>query len=355
MKTDVLNAHTKYTILKHALKENNVSETCKLFGISRTTFYNWNRAYQKKGMSGLEMKGPQKPKMPNKVKKEVEQEILSFVAKYPEDGPKRIYYELRAEGHEIGESGIYNVLKRHDLTKKSQRIDYSTNKALHEKNNRKVKKREADFEHIREAYPGYLVLQRIDFMGSYHGIGKIYQYSLYDTTSKWGLVKLYNKKQDIDVWHYFELKLAYLMKTFNLNIENLMTERSKTFVPFFVKGNKFKEIIEHFQIKHMFITPDNHTVLDEMKEFNQYLIAEFYNEITTNSHLDSFLKVEQELIRFLRIYNFSRVISNGDNAGKTPAEVVLERASQNNVDLDTLPLWILALLKSARRGDENEK
>ena len=84
---------------------------------------------------------------------------------------------------------------------------------------------------------------------------KIYQYSLYDTYSKCGVVKIYNKKQDINIWYYFELKLVYLMKTFNLNIENLLTEKTKEFVPYFVKGDKYKEIIENSHINHRFIAP----------------------------------------------------------------------------------------------------
>jgi len=39
VKTETYNAYTKSIILKHALKENNVSKTCALFEISRATFY----------------------------------------------------------------------------------------------------------------------------------------------------------------------------------------------------------------------------------------------------------------------------------------------------------------------------
>lgn len=125
MKTEGFNAHSKHMILKHASKVNNVSYTCKLFGISRATFYNWHRAYEKYGFSGLENKEPKKPNMPNKVDENLEHDILAYVEKFPADGPKRIYYEFKALGFNIGESGIYNVLKRNNLSKKAQRIAYS--------------------------------------------------------------------------------------------------------------------------------------------------------------------------------------------------------------------------------------
>ncbi|MBS4539413.1 helix-turn-helix domain-containing protein [Clostridium sp. D2Q-11] len=353
MKAGVFNAHTKYIILKHALKEKNVTHTCKLFGISRMTYYKWKRAYQKNGMMGLEIKEPQKPQMPNKVDEVIEQEILLYVARHPEDGPKRIYYELMAEGFEIGESGIYNVLRRYKLSRKEQRMDYSENKDMQIKSRRKHRESTICFDRMKEIYPGFLVTQRIDFMGTFDRIGKIYQYSFYDTTSKWVVVKLYNKKQDIDIWNFFELKLVYLLKTFNLSIKNLVSERTKIFFPYFVKGNKYKEIIEDLNINHYFVSSEKDTLWNDMKVFNEYLMNEFYNKITKNSALDSFFKVERELNKFVRNYNFTSVISNGKNAGKTPAEVVLKRAAENNADLDTLPLWIQALLNVSRGGDKD--
>jgi transposase len=354
VKVEGFNAHNKYVILKHALKENNVYYTCELFGISRTTYYNWNRNYEKYGMVGLEVKEPKKPKMPNKVNREIEHEILSHVQRFPTDGPKITYYDLRSEGFDIGESGIYNVLKRYKLSTKAQRIQYSKSKGIDVIKRQKDKKLDPFFERTKESYPGYVVIQRIDFLGTFDGVGKIYQYSLYDTFSKFGVVKLYNKKQDINIWYYFELKLLYLMKTFNLNIENLLTAKTKEFIPYFIKGDKYKEITVNSNINHRFISLEKNTILDGMRDFNELLIKEFYNEIGTDKNLNSFIKFERALNKFLRHYNFSRVISSGCNAGKVPAKVILDRAVQNNVDLDTLPLWLLALLSPLKEGDKVE-
>jgi len=354
MKVEVFNAHTKYMILKHALKKNNVSQTCELFGISRTTYYNWNRSYEKHGMMGLTMKEPQKPIMPNKVSRTIEYEILSHVQRFPKDGPKRIYYELSTEGFNIGESGIYNVLKRYNLSTKIKRIEYSKSKGPFACGKQKSKNSTLCFDHPKESYPGYVVIQRMNFLGTFDGIGKIYQYSIYDTYSKWGVVKLYNKKQDINIWQHFELNLSYLMKTLNLNIKNLITENTKEFIPYFVNNNKLDEILENYHINHKFISPEKNTILDTMSDFNELLVKEFYNKIRTDKTLDSFIKVERAIHKFLRNYNLSRVITSGYNVGKVPATVILERAAYNNVDLDTLPLWLLVLLNPPKRGDKNE-
>ena len=158
MTTQGFNAHTKYRILQHALKSKNISETCKLFGISRTTFYNWQEDYEKHGMAGLENKKPRKPKMPNQISKTIEREILDYVIKYPKDGPRRIYYELKAEGFNVGETGIYNILKRNNLTRRKQRIEYSKNGQVNYEQIRNKTKLldEIDFN---KTYPGHLVIQ----------------------------------------------------------------------------------------------------------------------------------------------------------------------------------------------------
>ena len=354
MKSQGFNAYTKYRILQHALKIQNVSETCELFGISRTTFYNWETAYQKLGIAGLENKIPQKPKMPNKVSRAIEDEILKYVIKYPGDGPRRIYYELKSEGINIGETGIYNVLKRNSLTKRKQRIEYSKNKTPRRKTPRRTDQAVLNFIHTKDVYPGYLVTQRIDYIGAFDGIGRIYQYCFYDTYSKWGEIKLYNKKQDIDIWDYFEQKLVYLLEIFNLDIKNLVTEKEREFLPYFVKGDAYHKIIDAYHINHIFIPYEESDIFDGIVEFNEFLVTEFYNKILLDKKLDTFIKVENAMNHFIREYNFTNIVSHGLNGGKTPAQLVLERAMEKGTDLDTLPLWLLALINSSRRGVEDE-
>lgn len=347
------NAYTRYTILKHGFKNGNISETCELFKISRTTFYNWKNAYEKYGVNGLRNQEPRKPNMPNKIGKEIEEKILDYVRRYPKDGPRRIYYELKSEGFSVGETGIYNVLKRNKLTKKEQRVKYSRNKKYDNKNLNDLKNKNLYSFKTEKTYPGHLSIQRINFVGTFDNIGEIYQYLIYDMDSKWVEIKLYNRKQDIDVWDFFELKLVYLMETFNINIENLITEKERNFLPYFVKGEKYNEIINTYNINHLFYTLESTDVFEEILEFNKYLVKNFYNNISLGENINSFIEIHNELKTFIRKYNFTNKILIGENKGKTPAQVIFKKAKENGTDLDTLPLWIVALIESSKRGVEN--
>ena len=354
MRSEGFNAHTKYRIIQHALKGNNISKTCELFGISRTTFYNWQNAYQKYGITGLENKERKKPKMPNRVSKVVEREILAYISRYPEDGPRRIYYELKAEGIDVGETGIFNVLKRYELTRKQQRIEYSKNKILRNKSNKGNDKEISKLIDLEKFYPGYLITQKIDFMGTFEGIGRIYQYSFYDADSKWVEVKLYNRKNDIDIWSFFESKLVYLLEIFDLSIENLVTEKEREFLPYFLRSHKYDEIISSYNINHFFSSVGDTDVFQGIMEMNEFLVTEFYNKIPLNKELNSFIKLDSVINNFIREYNFTNIITEGPNIGKTPAKIVLERSMENGADLNTLPLWILALINSPRGGAKDE-
>ena len=354
MKTETYNAYTKSMILKHAQKENNVSKTCALFGISRATFYHWKSDFEQYGMAGLERKEPQKPKMPNQVNKKIEQEILEYVASNPLDGPKRIYYELKTEGSSVGESGIYNVLKRHNLTKKIQRNEFAKLKGKSLSKDKKSMKSEPQFKNYRNEHPGYLMVQRLEYMGTFEGIGKIYQYTIYDMASQWGLVQLYNRKQDIEVWQFFEHKLLYLIRTFNLKIDNLVTDRTKSFVPYFVKDDNYVSILENAKIQNYFVSPEGNRLFEGINLFTENLIKGFYRKINGETSLDTFEKVERSIQKYVRMYNFKSVITSGLHQGKTPAETVLGEAAQNQADLNTLPLWLLALIEFQGRGAQNE-
>lgn len=353
MKSQGFNAHTKYRILQQGLKEKNIAKTCQLFGISRTTYYKWQENYEKHGMAGLENKEPKKPKMPNKVSRSLETEILNYVIKFPKDGPKRIYYELRAQGFELGESGIYNVLKRNNLTKSSQRQAYSR-KGRPRPSSRKNPEKDLIRELTsKESYPGYLVTQSIDYLGSFEGIGKIYQYCFFDTCSRWAEVKLFRRKHDIDIWTFFEKKVVYLLEVFNLNIINIVSVKTRDYLPYYFKGDRYSTSIEGYNVNHSFISPEEKDFFRDMMDFKQSLAQDLYSQLDEKG-IESFTRLEKEVEDYTRNHNFSLTILDGPNKGFTPAELVLERARKRGTDLETLPLWLLALINAPKKGGIHE-
>ena len=110
---------------KHARENKNVTSTCKFFNLTRTTYYVWLRQFMQLGYLGLKDKERSRPRMPNKIRPDVELIIYNYIRDYPTHGPRRISNELKAQGITISETGIYNVLRRCGLNHRLDRLFYA--------------------------------------------------------------------------------------------------------------------------------------------------------------------------------------------------------------------------------------
>lgn len=154
-------ANYKYNVLVHARKCNNISKTCRLFRLSRTTYYEWQERFSKFGYLGLGDRKNSKPEMPNQIRKEYETIIYNYIIDYPTKGLRRIAHELKIRGITISETGIYHVLRSKVLYQRIDRLYYaqehSDNPVLTERYLRVVENREE--AHIESYYPGFLFCQ----------------------------------------------------------------------------------------------------------------------------------------------------------------------------------------------------
>ena len=80
----------KYSVLQHARKHNNITNTCQVFNLSRTVYYKWLKRFSKLGYLGLQDKVKRKHKMPNQIKPDKEKIILNYIIEYPTHRPRRI-------------------------------------------------------------------------------------------------------------------------------------------------------------------------------------------------------------------------------------------------------------------------
>jgi transposase len=337
-----LNAKSKYNIIKYALKTNNVSKTCHLFGISRTIYYRWYNRYKSHGIEGLENKVNKKPAMPNKVRKDTERAILNHVNKYPEDGPKRIYYELKSKGHLVGESGIYNVLKRNSLSKKIERELYAKDK----NNKRASKKQEEELDYRLNnkdnSYPGYVLIQNISFLGTFENVGKVYQYAICDVHSKWGAVKLYNSKNSTNVIDFMKTKVISISKTLNIPMKNIVTNNGIEFTTSWKSGiHKYEEFLAENNVKHWTFPVGSKSVFTPIEEFVTVISDEFYKSIKASNKRYSFQELQKELETYMIHYNFTRPITKGIHKGNKPVKIILDYIGDDG----TLPLWVYARLE----------
>ena len=79
MTKDELISNYRYSVLQHAYKYKNVTSACRLFHLSRTTYYEWLMRFNKFGYLGLKDRERSKPRMSNKTKPDIELIIYNYI------------------------------------------------------------------------------------------------------------------------------------------------------------------------------------------------------------------------------------------------------------------------------------
>ena len=98
----------KLKVLAHAAESRNVSKTCRYFGVSRDTFYEWKKAFKVGGEPGLicRKRGP-RCNLVRRVPIAIEEKILHLRGKY-HFGPQRIvWYLMRYHATKVSTGGVY--------------------------------------------------------------------------------------------------------------------------------------------------------------------------------------------------------------------------------------------------------
>ena len=105
----------KVGLLNLAEELGNVSQACKIMGLSRDTFYRYQSAVEEGGVEALLDKTRRKPNLKNRVDEQVEEAVVTYAIEQPAHGQARTSNELRKRGVFVSPSGVRSIWLRHDL------------------------------------------------------------------------------------------------------------------------------------------------------------------------------------------------------------------------------------------------
>ena len=172
----------KVGLLNLAEQLHNVSQACKIMGVSRDTFYRYKQADQEGGVEALLEKSRRKPNHKNRIDPVIEKAVLSYSLDEPAHGQTRASNELRKMGVFISPSGVRSIWLRHDLACFKDRLRNlekhiaETGEVLTESQlqalERKQEEKEAHGE-IETEHPGYLGSQDTFYVGTLKGVGRV--------------------------------------------------------------------------------------------------------------------------------------------------------------------------------------
>ena len=118
----------KAGLLNLAEELGNVSQACRIMGLSRDTFYRYKAAIEQGGIDALIDKNRRKPNIKNRVDEHTETAVVEYAIEEPAHGQVRASNQLRKKGVFISPSGVRSVWLRHQLARFKDRL-----RALEEK------------------------------------------------------------------------------------------------------------------------------------------------------------------------------------------------------------------------------
>jgi transposase len=224
----------KVGLLNLAEELGNVSQACKVMGLSRDTFYRYKSAVEDGGVEALLDKSRRKPNQKNRVDEQVEAAVLDYALEQPAHGQVRVSNELRKRGVFVSPSGVRSIWLRNNLANFKQRLKAleihvaETGTILTDSQVAALEKKAHDDEacgEIETAHPGYLGSQDTFYVGTMKGVGRIYQQTFVDTYSKVACAKLYTTKTPITAADLLNDRVLPLFEEHELPLLRILTDR----------------------------------------------------------------------------------------------------------------------------------
>ena len=265
----------------------NVSRTCRYFGISRETFYEWQRRYDPFHLESLEEKSRRPRKTRQwEVRREQELRILALRKAHIRWGKMKIQKLYQDQYREkISSWAIQRVIEKHRLYFHPAK----TEKLRRKRKANQAKKRITEL--VKEKRTGFLLA--LDTVVRYWMGTKRYILTAIDTKGKIAYARMYPSKHSKHAKDFL-FRLNYLL---NEKIENITRDNGTEF------AGEFDEAISELGFGSYYSRVKTPTDNPVNERFNRTLNEEFIQMGNLTSDCDVFNK---NLTEWLIEYNFQR-------------------------------------------------
>ena len=283
----------KLRVLNYAEQIKNISKTCRYFGISRQTYYEWKKAYSEKGETGLINSKPCPENPTLRTPPEIEEKIL-YLRKTYHLGQMRIsWYMERYHGIKISSGGLYHVLKRFVMNVLP----------------RNTKKRTVQTHRYEKQVPGHHIQVDVKFLKFEKPDGKRikrFQYTAIDDATRVRALKIYAKHTQENAINF----INYAISKFPFRIHTVRTDNGHEFQA------KFHWHLADLGINHVYIKPRTPRLNGKVERSHGTDETEFYQLLTYTDDVD----LNQKLTEWEDFYNLYR--PHGSLNGQSPYEAL---------------------------------
>ncbi len=305
----------------HAVEGGNVSETARVFGVSRKTIHQWKKLAETHGMGALRPKERRRPAMPNATPTWVVGRLLRLAVLEPTRGARWYADELGADGYEISKSCVQNLLNRHGLGRRSQRVAAAARLALFTAG--LVTDAALDPDRggpfgfcLWAARPAGLVGLDCFYIGKLKGVGEVWQLTAVDTYSRTADVWITTGRPTTATTVKFVDLVRRRWRHRGYDIAAFLTDNGSEFT-----GRAFTDHLTHLGIDHRRTPPrsPNHNAIVE--RFHQTILDECWRPAFHRRLFTSTTQLQHQANAWLASY--TNRPNHGDRMnGRTPQQLL---------------------------------
>jgi len=319
----------KQSLIELAEFLQNVSQACKIHGVSRQHFYDIKKAYEEQGLEGLREKSRRKPCLKNRVAPEVEEAVINMAYEHPAQGQTRISNELRKQGILVSGGGVRSIWQRHGLETFKKRLRHLEEKAAQEgivyteaqlaALETAKKERETHPDEIETAHPGYLLSQDTFYVGYLKGVGRIYQQTAIDTYSSVTFAKVYTAKVPVTAADLLNDQVLPFFESQEIPVLRVLTDRGTEFCGTLDK-HPYELFLQLNEIEHTKTKARSPQTNGICERVHQTILNEFYRVAFRKKLYQDLETLQTDLDAYITRYNFERTHQGKRCQGRTPME-----------------------------------
>jgi putative transposase len=272
-------------------------------GLSRSTFYRWQRRYRDQGESGLTDRKPEPGAVWNRLRPQEETVILETALQLPDLSPREVACQITDHaGFTVSEATVYRVLKRHGLNRTITLVGFPAGKEYRVKTTARNQMWQSDASY-------YFVV----------GWGWYYSIEVLDDFSRFVLAS--EVKADMTSGSISEVVEQAITFTGMRQVPvedrtKLLSDRGSGYL-----ARAFEEYLEMLGIRHIYCAPHHPQTNGKIERFHETLRARMNLLIYTSP--EELRRTMQEFVVYYNYHRYHEAIGN-----VTPADVYYGRREE---------------------------
>jgi transposase InsO family protein len=306
-------------VLDHARETKNVAATCRTFGISRKTFYEWRNLAERYGLEALMPKERRRPQQPNETPTWVVAELLGIAGVEPTIGCRQYADRLTDRGYRIGKTAVQEILIDHGLGRRHQRVARAA--ALTAATTGLITDAAREDEPFGFCHyspdPGGLVALDSFYIGNLKGVGKVYQLTAIDTATRWAMVLLVLGTPTAATTIRFLDQVIRRWRRHGFGVRAVLTDNGPEY-----KAGAFSAAVAAKGCQHVRIPPrsPNHNAVCE--RFQGTALQECWRPAFHRRRFTTIGQLQTEINAWLMHYHHRRRNHSDYMRGRTPAQML---------------------------------